>query len=64
MQILSQDVSFAILGRVRYFYCCMYVVVLTGIVWEIWTDGLYLSTLHRVIHKGSNYRYVVVLLNS
>jgi hypothetical protein len=26
------------------------------IVWEIWTNGLYKSTLHRVVHRGSNYR--------
>ena len=26
------------------------------LVWEIWTNGLYKSTLHRVIHRGSNYR--------
>jgi isopenicillin N synthase-like dioxygenase len=26
------------------------------IVWEVWTNGLYKSTLHRVIHRGSNYR--------
>ncbi|KLO11483.1 Clavaminate synthase-like protein [Schizopora paradoxa] len=25
-------------------------------MWEIWTNGLYKSTLHRVIHRGSNYR--------
>lgn len=27
-----------------------------GEMWEIWTKGLYKSTLHRVIHRGSNYR--------
>ncbi|KIK03355.1 hypothetical protein K443DRAFT_676838 [Laccaria amethystina LaAM-08-1] len=27
-----------------------------GEMWEIWTDGLYRSTLHRVVHRGSNYR--------
>lgn len=27
------------------------------IVWEIWTNGLYKSTLHRVVHRGTNYRY-------
>jgi hypothetical protein len=25
-------------------------------VWEIWTNGLYRSTLHRVMHTSSNYR--------
>jgi isopenicillin N synthase-like dioxygenase len=25
-------------------------------VWEIWTNGLYKSTLHRVVHRGSSYR--------
>ncbi|RXW23388.1 hypothetical protein EST38_g2450 [Candolleomyces aberdarensis] len=32
------------------------VVCNIGEMWEIWTDGLYKSTLHRVIHRGSNYR--------
>ncbi|KAH7909025.1 Clavaminate synthase-like protein [Hygrophoropsis aurantiaca] len=27
-----------------------------GEMWEIWSNGLYKSTLHRVIHKSSNYR--------
>ncbi|KAI6122501.1 hypothetical protein EDD16DRAFT_1691831 [Pisolithus croceorrhizus] len=27
-----------------------------GSMWEVWSNGLYKSTLHRVIHKGSNYR--------
>ncbi|EJC98113.1 Clavaminate synthase-like protein [Fomitiporia mediterranea MF3/22] len=27
-----------------------------GWVWEVWTNGLYKSTLHRVVHQGSNYR--------
>ncbi|MBW0549343.1 hypothetical protein O181_089058, partial [Austropuccinia psidii MF-1] len=31
-------------------------VVNIGEMWEIWTNGLYKATLHRVIHKGSNYR--------
>lgn len=25
-------------------------------MWEVWTNGLYKSTLHRVVHRGSNYR--------
>lgn len=32
--------------------------ILLSIVWEIWTNGLYKSTLHRVVHRGSNYRWV------
>ncbi|KAF5338932.1 hypothetical protein D9611_008716 [Ephemerocybe angulata] len=32
------------------------VVCNIGEMWEIWTDGLYKSTLHRVVHRGSNYR--------
>jgi len=32
------------------------VVCNIGEMWEIWTNGLYKSTLHRVVHKGSNYR--------
>jgi len=27
-----------------------------GEMWEIWTNGLYKGTLHRVIHRVSNYR--------
>lgn len=27
-----------------------------GAMWETWTGGLYRSTLHRVVHRGSNYR--------
>ncbi|TFK27981.1 Clavaminate synthase-like protein [Coprinopsis marcescibilis] len=27
-----------------------------GEMWEIWTDNLYKSTLHRVVHRSSNYR--------
>ncbi|KAL5520119.1 hypothetical protein ACEPAG_1779 [Sanghuangporus baumii] len=32
------------------------VVCNIGEMWEIWTNGLYKSTLHRVVHTGSNYR--------
>ncbi|KAI0372124.1 Clavaminate synthase-like protein [Pilatotrama ljubarskyi] len=32
------------------------VVCNIGEMWEVWTNGLYQSTLHRVVHKGSNYR--------
>ncbi|KAJ8509240.1 hypothetical protein ONZ45_g8557 [Pleurotus djamor] len=32
------------------------VVCNIGEMWEIWTNGLYRSTLHRVIHRSSNYR--------
>ncbi|KAF8497270.1 hypothetical protein F5888DRAFT_1907078 [Russula emetica] len=26
-----------------------------GEMWEVWTNGLYRSTVHHVIHRGSNY---------
>ncbi|KAF8295743.1 Clavaminate synthase-like protein [Clavulina sp. PMI_390] len=32
------------------------IVVNIGEMWEIWTSGLYKSTLHRVVHRGENYR--------
>ncbi|PIL22559.1 hypothetical protein GSI_15248 [Ganoderma sinense ZZ0214-1] len=32
------------------------VVCNIGEMWEVWTNGLYKSTLHRVLHRGSNYR--------
>ena len=35
------------------------VVCNIGEMWEIWTNGLYRSTLHRVIHRGQNFRYVL-----
>ncbi|KAJ6508798.1 Clavaminate synthase-like protein [Mycena sanguinolenta] len=35
------------------------VVVNIGEMWEVWTNGLYKSTLHRVIHRSSNYRISV-----
>ncbi|KAG8704740.1 hypothetical protein FRC09_003355, partial [Ceratobasidium sp. 395] len=35
------------------------VVCNIGEMWEIWTNGLYQSTIHRVIHRGTNYRVSV-----
>ncbi|KAJ7784577.1 hypothetical protein B0H16DRAFT_1402573 [Mycena metata] len=35
------------------------VVCNIGEMWEIWTNGLYKSTLHRVVHRSSNYRISV-----
>ncbi|KAK7056814.1 hypothetical protein VNI00_002531 [Paramarasmius palmivorus] len=35
------------------------VVCNIGEMWEIWTNGLYKSTLHRVVHRGTNYRVSV-----
>ncbi|KAJ7644122.1 hypothetical protein FB45DRAFT_896994 [Roridomyces roridus] len=32
------------------------VVCNIGEMWEIWTNGMYKSTLHRVIHRSRNYR--------
>ncbi|KAL1748418.1 hypothetical protein HDZ31DRAFT_29767 [Schizophyllum fasciatum] len=32
------------------------VVCNIGEMWDIWTNGLYRATLHRVVHRGSNYR--------
>ncbi|KAI0761969.1 hypothetical protein BD413DRAFT_586803, partial [Trametes elegans] len=32
------------------------VVCNIGEMWEVWSNGLYKSTLHRVVHKASNYR--------
>lgn len=32
------------------------VVCNIGEMWEVWTRGMYKSTLHRVIHRGGNYR--------
>ncbi|RPD62391.1 Clavaminate synthase-like protein [Lentinus tigrinus ALCF2SS1-7] len=32
------------------------VVCNIGEMWEVWSNGLYKSTLHRVVHRGSNYR--------
>jgi isopenicillin N synthase-like dioxygenase len=31
-------------------------VVNIGEMWEVWTNGVYKATLHRVIHKGRNFR--------
>jgi len=30
-----------------------------GEMWEVWSNGLYKSTLHRVVHRSSNYRVSV-----
>jgi hypothetical protein len=30
-------------------------------VWEVWTNSLYRSTLYQVIHRGSNYRYLILI---
>ncbi|CAE6466933.1 unnamed protein product [Rhizoctonia solani] len=35
------------------------VVCNIGEMWEIWTNGLYKSTIHRVIHRGTNFRVSV-----
>ncbi|KAG9092369.1 hypothetical protein FRC07_011681, partial [Ceratobasidium sp. 392] len=35
------------------------VVCNIGEMWEVWTNGLYQSTIHRVIHRGTNYRVSV-----
>ncbi|KAJ6477458.1 hypothetical protein C8R47DRAFT_1140638 [Mycena vitilis] len=35
------------------------VVCNIGEMWEIWSNGLYKSTLHRVVHRSSNYRVSV-----
>ncbi|KNZ81268.1 putative iron/ascorbate oxidoreductase [Termitomyces sp. J132] len=32
------------------------VVCNIGEMWEVWTNGLYRSTLHQVVHRSSNYR--------
>ncbi|KAG6830023.1 hypothetical protein H0H92_002551 [Tricholoma furcatifolium] len=32
------------------------VVCNIGEMWEIWTNGLYRSTLHQVVHRSTNYR--------
>lgn len=31
-------------------------VVNVGEMWDVWTNGLYKATLHRVIHKNASYR--------
>jgi len=35
------------------------VVCNVGEMWEIWSQGLYRSALHRVVHRGANYRVSV-----
>jgi len=35
------------------------VVCNIGEMWEVWTNGLYKSTLHRVIHRSFSYRVSV-----
>ncbi|KAI0632094.1 Clavaminate synthase-like protein [Trametes polyzona] len=32
------------------------IVCNVGEMWEVWSNGLYKSTLHRVVHRGTNYR--------
>ncbi|KAJ7780650.1 hypothetical protein DFH07DRAFT_437667 [Mycena maculata] len=32
------------------------VVCNIGEMWEVWSNGLYRSTLHRVVHRSANYR--------
>ncbi|KAG6903239.1 hypothetical protein C0995_000134 [Termitomyces sp. Mi166 len=38
------------------------VVCNIGEMWEIWTNGLYRSTLHQVVHRSSNYRHIKEVL--
>lgn len=33
-----------------------HLVINIGEMWEVWTNGLYKSTLHKVIHQGDSYR--------
>lgn len=51
------------IGESKRFPLLLYVGTLKvpNTVWEIWTNGLYKSTLHRVIHRGSNYRFVALI---
>lgn len=39
-------------------------VVNIGSMWETWTNGLYRATLHRVEHKGKNFRVSFVTPSS
>ncbi|KAK9899029.1 Clavaminate synthase-like protein [Cystobasidium minutum MCA 4210] len=36
-----------------------HLVINIGEMWEVWTNGLYKSTLHKVIHQGDSYRVSV-----
>lgn len=64
-RIQSLDASSAISARVSPFVLkSERLPTHSRVVWEIWTNGLYKSTLHRVVHRGTNYRYVLPSWNN